>query len=112
MNSSTLLQLLSLSALLATLVTTYYVYPEIKRANGTLPVLQYIMGTMIIETAWALCTLYTAFARTEVLPHGGLPLAISLFARLKPALFAIGGMVMLYRLKHGKYTHVVIEEHA
>lgn len=107
MNEQVFLQGLSILGLLLCVVVFWYTTIPLRDANGTRPTYEFILVAMAIEILWAFAVAYVAFFRDDRLPEDGILLAISLFARVKPILFAIGSFRLSYRLNNQKtdYHH-------
>lgn len=98
---SNVLIVLSAIGIISSVAAAWYALAPLQRANGSRPILQGLIGIASVEFAWAGMMAYNALFHEDILPDGGAPLFISLFARMKPTIIAGGLIFMGFRIRRG-----------
>jgi len=89
---------LSVAGILSALLAFWIGIIPLHKANGTRPTLQAVLAIAGIEFLWAGMMGYNAIFNRDVIPEGGIPLLIAVFARLKPTIVSSALIFMGIRL--------------
>jgi|GEM_PF-6440580 len=98
---------LSVFGAVISMIAIAVAYYPLASANGTRPTIHGILLIGLFEFLWAGLMAYNAAFNPSIIPNGGIPLAIVVFARVKPVLVSGTLMFMIYRLWFAKHNEEV-----